>query len=87
MRVPKSYMPGALGEISLKTASGRKITAAIEFLRTGVDGAGAQAFRFIQIEPADRRRLEDVLDHMRKHGLGEKQGAFRPLAYLTRFLG
>jgi len=77
VRVSKSYVPGALGEISLKTGSG-KITAAIEFLRTSV---GAQAFRFIHIEPADRRRLENALDQMRKHGLGEKQGRF---AYLTR---
>jgi hypothetical protein len=86
LRVPKSYAPGALGEISLRTTSG-KMTAAIEFLRTGVDGAGAQAFRFIHIEPADRRRLEDALDQMRKHGLGEKQRTFQRLAYLTRFLG
>ena len=86
LRVSKLYTPGAFGEISLKTTSGN-ITAAIEFLRTGVDGVGAQAFRFIQIEPADRRRLEDALDQMRTHGLGEKQRTFQPLAYLTRFLG
>jgi hypothetical protein len=85
VRVSKSYMPGALGEISLKTASG-KVTAAIEFLRTGVDGvAQAQAFRFVHIEPADRRRLENALDQMREHGLGEKQrGTFQPLVRLTQ---
>lgn len=82
MRLPQSYMPRTLGEISMKTASGT-LTAAVEFLRTGVDGvAQAQAFRFIHIEPADRRWLEATLGQMRKHGLGEKP--FQPLVYLTR---
>ena len=82
VRVSKSYRPKTVGEITLKTASG-KVTAAVEFLRTGVDGvAQAQAFRFIHIEPADRRKLEDALDEMRKHGLGEKP--VRPLVDLTR---
>ncbi len=82
VRVSKSYVPRTVGEISLKTTSG-KVTAAVEFLRTGVDGvAQAQAFHFIHIEPADRRRLEGALEEMRKQGQGEKP--FQPLVYLTR---
>ncbi len=82
VRVSNSYLPRTVGEISLKTTSG-KVTAAVEFLRTGVDGvAQAQAFRFIHIEPADRRRLEGALEEMRKQGQGEKP--FQPLVYLTR---
>ena len=82
VRVSKSYMPKTVGEITLKTASG-KVTAAVEFLRTRVAGVGqTQAFRFIHIEPADRCRLENALDEMRKRGLGEEP--FRPLVSLTR---
>jgi len=39
VRVSKSYMPKTVGEITLKTASG-KVTAAVEFLSPGRSPAG-----------------------------------------------
>ncbi len=85
MRVARSFAPGTLGEITVKTASG-KITAAIELLRAGVEGgAPTQAFRFLHMEPGDLRRLQEALEQMRQHGHGEKQGgALRPLLDLTQ---
>ncbi len=78
VRLSKSFASGTLGEITMNTAFG-KVSATIEFLRTTVDGVPeAQAFRFIHIEPTDRRRLEDALVQMLEHGLGDGQGgAFR----------
>jgi hypothetical protein len=85
IRLSKRVAEGTFADITLTTTSG-KVTGAIEFLRTGVDGvADAQAFRFIHIEPSDRSRLDDVLAEMRKQGYGEDQSSpLQPFANIAR---
>lgn len=82
IRLSKRFPSGTFADIQLKTVSG-KFTAAIELL--AMVGAGAQAFRFVQMAPGDRHRLEDALGKMKAQGLGEKQsGAWNRLLKLTR---
>ena len=71
IRLTRRFATGTFADIGIKTVSGN-FTAAIEFLDK--TGSHAQAFRFIQIGPVARRRLEDSLKKMQSQGLGVKQG-------------
>lgn len=84
VRLPKSFCRGTLGVIAVKTSTGR-ISAAIEFLGMGRDGAArAQAFRFIHMDTGDRQQLEIALRQMLNQGLGDQRRIFRPLVELAR---
>ena len=80
MRVVKKREPGTFGEIRINTVAG-SITAVIELLAVRHDNV--QAFRFVQMEPANRRRLEATLDSMRQQGLGDGRSA--PFAQVLSF--
>jgi hypothetical protein len=72
IRLAKPYSRGTYADLTVNTTRG-KVTAALEFLSTRVVGhPDAQSFRFVHMEPADRRRLEHVLKQMRAQGFGEK---------------
>ena len=85
IRLSKSVDEGTFADITLTTTTG-KVTGAIEFLRTGVDGvADAHAFRFIHLEPSDCSRLENVLAEMRKQGYGEDRSSpLQPFTNIAR---
>lgn len=70
IRSAKRFDRSTFADIELTTVSG-KFTAAIEII--GAARGNTQAFRFIQIGPADRRRLEDALKKLQAQGLNEKQ--------------
>lgn len=70
IRSAKRFNRSTFADIELTTVSG-KFTAAIELM--GSARGNTQAFRFIQIGPADRRRLEDALKKLQTQGLNEKQ--------------
>ncbi len=78
VRLPKEpFRRGTLATLAVKTATGR-ISAAVEFLASAHYGARTQAFRFIHMDPADRRQLEAALQHMLRQGFGDQQRrAFR----------
>lgn len=65
IRLSRLHNPGTFADVSIDTVSGR-FAAAIELL--GITTRGTQAFRFVQIEPIDQRRLEGALDKMRAQG-------------------
>jgi len=69
IRLHKLIAPGTLAEIEIKTISG-KFLATIQLLRTITEGV--QAFRFIEMGPIARGRLEDALKKLRAQGLGVK---------------
>lgn len=69
VRLAKCINESTLAEITLRTASGR-IVSAIEFLKPS--GDGIHGFRFIQLDPLTRSTLEDALRQMRKQGLGDR---------------
>jgi hypothetical protein len=80
MRVTRRRTPGTLGEIKIETVAG-SITAVIELLATR--GDSAQAFRFVHIETASKKRLETALDNMHAQGLGD--GRTDPFQHMLRF--
>lgn len=83
VRLPKLFRCGTVGLIRVQTATG-EISPAIEFISTSHDPR-AQAFRFIHMDPEDRRQLERALRQMIEQGLGEKRDrVFRPLAELAQ---
>jgi hypothetical protein len=62
---------GTLGEISLKTVFG-KVTAQIQFLRTGADGIPlAQAFRFVNMDAVSRKRFNAAVRKMQSAGFSD----------------
>src|SRR5215471_9605554 len=67
IRLAQRFAPGTLATIAIKTISG-KFVATVELLRTA--NGNSQAFRFIQMGPVARQRLEDALSKMRAQGLG-----------------
>ena len=69
IRLHKMIAPGTLAEIEVKTISG-KFLATIQLLRTITEGV--HAFRFVQMGPIARGRLEDALKKLRAQGLGVK---------------
>ncbi|HEY3929073.1 MAG TPA: PilZ domain-containing protein [Candidatus Koribacter sp.] len=80
MRVPKRPAPGTFADIKLNTVTGT-ITAVIEMMT--VRGDSSQAFRFIQIDPASKKKLQQALETMEDHGLGDKKAD--PLDHVIRF--
>jgi hypothetical protein len=80
MQLPRRYETGTFADFSINTVSGR-FTAAIELL--AMTTRGTQAFRFVQMEATDRRRLEGALDKMRAQ---ESDGSYpgRDLLGLAR---
>jgi hypothetical protein len=83
MRFPRPFPSGTLAEVTLKTTSG-KVGAAIQFLRTRTGAPDVQAFRFLQMDPLERRRLELTLDQMRRQGCGEKRRGLMPFVELAQ---
>jgi len=67
LRLAKIFGESTFGEITLQTTKG-SIVSAIQFLKSGA--AEVQAFRFVQLDPKTRSRLETALGQMRKEGLG-----------------
>ena len=70
IRSARRFAPGTLGKLQAKTVSGN-FTALIELLRQS--NGSTQAFRFTQMGPNSRSRLQDALRKMRALGLEEKQ--------------
>ena len=64
--------PGTFADVRMNTLSGN-MTAVIELLAVRHDGV--QAFRFVQIDAANKRRLQASLDSMQAQGLGDKENA------------
>jgi hypothetical protein len=62
---------GTLGEMGLKTVFG-KVTAQIQFLRTGADGIPlAQAFRFVEMDDMSRKRFNAAVKKMQSAGFSD----------------
>ncbi len=68
LRIAKIFGERTFGQITLQTTTG-KIVSAIQFLKSGAPDV--QAFRFVQLDRANRSQLEAALKQMRKDGLGE----------------
>jgi hypothetical protein len=68
----RRFEPGTFGEIRLHTFSG-SMTAVIELLAVRRDGL--QAFRFVQMDPSNKKKLQDCLQSMEAQGLGDKETA------------
>jgi len=84
MRLAKPLPAGTFADLTMTTVSG-PFTAPIEMLKP-LPGS-LQPFRFVQIAPGYRNRLESTLKKLREQGLGEAQpGLFGLLSNLTRRL-
>jgi len=68
-RCTRQFAPGTFGNLQAQTVSG-SFTAVIELL--GPARRSTQAFRFVQMGPNSRSRLQDALGKMRTQGFGEK---------------
>ncbi len=84
IRLNSPFTPGTLADIKFKTTAGNLI-AAIEFLNMACGIPHAQAFRFLHMDLADRRRLDGVLQQIRKQGFGEKRSwRYQPLVQFAQ---
>lgn len=64
---------GAIGKMTLNTVFG-KVTAQIEFLRSGADGIPvAQAFRFFDMDDVSSRRFAQAVEQMEKAGFSDSE--------------
>lgn len=79
LKITRRTDPGTFADIRMSTVGG-SITAVIEFLAFR---AGTQAFRFVQIDATNRKRLQSALDHMDSEGLGDRRTD--PLNHVIRF--
>ena len=68
----RRYDPGTFGEVRLQTVNG-PMTAVIELLAVRRDGL--QAFRFVQIDAQNKKKLQASLESMEAQGLGDKEVA------------
>ena len=82
IRLSKQFVPGTLADINFKTVSG-KFIATIQLL--DIVNGNAQAFRFVQMGPTARTRLEDALKRMQEQGLGTSKT--NPLDRLLQHAG
>lgn len=64
--------PGTFADVRIATLAGN-MTAVIELLAIRHDGI--QAFRFVQIDPTNKKRLQASLESMQAQGLGDKDNA------------
>jgi hypothetical protein len=65
---------GTLGEMALNTVFG-KVTAHIQFLRTGAEGMPlAQAFQFLEMDDVSSRRFHRAAEQMRSAGFSDAEG-------------
>ena len=69
LRLGKPFGESTLAEIKLQTSSGT-VESTIPFLKFGSDGV--QGFRFVQLDPGTRSKLETALRQMRSQGLGDR---------------
>lgn len=82
IRCGRRFAPGTFGNLEAKTVSGN-FAAVIELLGQGK--RSTQAFRFVQMGPNSRSRLQDALRKMRAQGLKEKhRGAWERLLAVGR---
>ena len=64
---------GTLGEMALHTVFG-KVTAHIQFLRTGAEGIPlAQAFQFLEMDDVSSRRFHRAAEQMQSAGFSDVQ--------------
>ena len=64
---------GTLGEMAMKTVFG-KVTAHIQFLRTGAEGIPrAQAFTFLDMDDASSRRFAAAAEQMQSAGFSDAE--------------
>lgn len=68
VRLVKRHPPGTFAEIVMNTISG-KVTTPIELLAARHEGT--QAFQFVHLGAANRKKLEAALENMRKQGLSD----------------
>jgi hypothetical protein len=72
-----------LGEMSLKTVFG-KVTAKIQFLRTGADGIPlAQAFRFVEMNEVSQKRFSAAVKRMQRAGFSDAEDNGNPVMDLA----
>jgi hypothetical protein len=84
MKLAKPLAVGTFADITMTTVSG-PFTAPIETLKPLA--GGVQPFRFVQIDPGYRKRLETTLKKLEEQGLGESHpGLFSLLSGLTKRL-
>lgn len=76
----KPVAEGKLAGITLQTTSG-KIESAIQFLKP--EGANRQGFRFLQLDPLNRLRLQTAIDGMRRQGFGDGSSSVLDLCTST----
>jgi len=70
---------GTLGEMALSTVFG-KVTAHIEFLRTGADGVPlAQAFRFLAMDAVSSQRFNAAAERMQRAGFADIEQKQTPM--------
>lgn len=81
VRLDKRFSSGTLGDIGINTVSGN-VSAAVEFLQAA--SGRAQAFRFIAMGLAARKRLEDALKKMRGQGLAVEKTPLEQFRSLAR---
>ena len=70
IRCARRFPPGTFGNLQARTVSGN-FAATIELLYQAKPNT--QAFRFVQMGPNSRSRLQDALAKMRTQGLEESQ--------------
>ena len=80
LRIARRPNPGTFAEIQMHTITGN-IHAVIELLV--MRGDSNQAFRFVQIDNSNRKRLQDALEKLEAQGLGDKKAD--PLQHVIRF--
>jgi hypothetical protein len=69
LRLPKIFGENTFGQITLQTTTGN-IESAIQFLKSGAPDV--QAFRFVQLDPPTRSRLDTALKQMHQGVSGEE---------------
>jgi hypothetical protein len=74
---------GSLARMHLNTVFGR-VTARIEFLRTGADGIPlAQAFRFLEMDDVSSKRFSAAVKEMQRAGFSDIEWKNAPLGDLA----
>jgi len=70
---------GTLAEMAMKTVFG-KVTAQIQFLRTGAEGIPlAQAFQFLEMDDVSARRFHRAAEQMQNAGFSDAEDSGKSL--------